>query len=548
MTSIYSIFAVTIISIGLLFFGVFLTHSGKLTSFINFLIVMYFSYYLWLENSGVFMRLDRVDTLDSLAIIQNDSLYFRFFIFYTTLILIIFFIGITDRFFMSKTSIYEFPVLILFLFFGGLFALSLHTFMDIFLGLEIVTLASYVLITFERQNRFSTYAGIQYFILGSLPSAMLLIAFGLFYLQSGSVALQDLDMLFNTITPGSSMIEANDAAFLFNNVVQNTSENIEPSSWYLFNTDVNFFSSSQFNNILESINPENSMVIRGIFFLFFNFFFKLTAAPFHTWAPSVYGQAPLASVAFLSIYSKAMVFFLIYKLMNSFLHMFSFITFTIFMIVGGLSLLTGMRGAFSEKRIKPFFVYSSMGHVGFMLVGLALGTIEGATATFHYLLVYILSSFVMWFTLITMNRTTIKLNQFSKLKEMNPILALFFAFLIFSRSGIPPFAGFFIKLDILAAIMESSHFFVVYFLFFCTVASFFYYLRLIKIRYFDTPDKAISLDNAISFSGIYSSEASVHNVYRFWIISVIRLILATYRFIMQKPMLMIGMEILSSLF
>jgi len=176
------------------------------------------------------MRLDRVDTLDSLAIIQNDSLYFRFFIFYTTLILIIFFMGITDRFFMSKTSIYEFPVLILFLFFGGLFALSLHTFMDIFLGLEIVTLASYVLITFERQNRFSTYAGIQYFILGSLPSAMLLIAFGLFYLQSGSVALQDLDMLFNTITPGSSIIEANDAAFLFNNVIQNTSENIEPSS------------------------------------------------------------------------------------------------------------------------------------------------------------------------------------------------------------------------------------------------------------------------------------------------------------------------------
>ncbi len=114
-----------------------------------------------------------------------------------------------------------------------------------------------------------------------------------------------------------------------------------------------------------------------------------------------------------------------------------------------------------------------------------------------------------------MNRTTIKLNQFAKLKEMNPLLALFFAFLIFSRSGIPPFAGFFIKLDILAAIRESSHFFVVYFLFFCTVASFFYYLRLIKIRYFDTQDKAISLDNAISFSGIYSSEASVHNVYRF---------------------------------
>jgi len=96
--------------------------------------------------------------------------------------------------------------------------------MDIFLGLEIVTLASYVLITFERQNRFSTYAGIQYFILGSLPSAMLLIAFGLFYLQGGSVAIQDLDMLFNTISQVSPL-ESNSISFLFNSIAINA--NIE---------------------------------------------------------------------------------------------------------------------------------------------------------------------------------------------------------------------------------------------------------------------------------------------------------------------------------
>jgi len=158
------------------------------------------------------------NNLDSLESIQNDSLYFRFFIFYSTLILIIFFIGITDRYFLSKIAIFEFPILILFLFFGGIFALSLHTFIDIFLGLEIVTLASYVLITFERQNRFSTYAGIQYFILGSLPSARLLISFGLFYLQSGSVALQDLDILFNVVTPLSILDETNDIVFIFNNI------------------------------------------------------------------------------------------------------------------------------------------------------------------------------------------------------------------------------------------------------------------------------------------------------------------------------------------
>jgi NADH-quinone oxidoreductase subunit N len=170
------------------------------------------------------MRQDLVNTIESLANIQDDSLYFRFFIFYSTLTLIIFFMGISDRFILSKRSIYEFPVLILFLFLGGLFALSLHTLIDIFLGLEIVTLASYVLITFERQNRFSTYAGIQYFILGSLPSARLLISFGLFYLQSGSIALQDLDILFNTVSLASSLVQYDDTSFIFNTISNNINE------------------------------------------------------------------------------------------------------------------------------------------------------------------------------------------------------------------------------------------------------------------------------------------------------------------------------------
>jgi len=544
MTSFYSFFAVAIISIGLLFFGVFLTHSGKLTYFINFLIMRYFSYYLWLENSGIFLNIS--EKVISIIPVE-DSLYFRCFIFYSTIILIIFFSGIIDRYFLSKISIFEFPILILFLFFGGLCALSLNNFRDIFLGLEIVTLASYVLITFERQNRFSTYAGIQYFILGSLPSARLLIAFGLFYRQGGSVALQDLDMLFNTITPSSSMLEQNETRFRLYNTYN--VENISNSStWYRFHFESNFFDSYKFIEILETINPENSLRIRGIFFLFFNFFFKLTAAPFHVWAPSVYGKAPIVSVAFLSIYSKARVFFLIFKLMNGFLHTFSFIIFILFRGIGLLTITTGIVGAFSEKRIKSFFVYSSMGHVGFRLVGLALGTIEGATAAFHYLFVYILTSFVRWFILLTINRNTSKLNQFSSLKETHPQLAIFFAFLIFSRSGIPPLAGFFIKLDILAAVIESSHYSIIYILFLCTVVSFFYYLRLIKIMYFDTSDKDRQISDIISFSNAYASELSVPNVYRFWRVSFISIFLCFYRFIIQKPALFILSEILTTLY
>jgi len=543
MTSIYSIFSVATISIALLFVGVFLAHSGKLTYFVNYLIARYFAYYLWLENSGIFIRFEITNTVNSFASIQEDSLYFRYFIFYSTLILIIFFIGISDRFFRSKTSLYEFPILILFLFFGGLFTLSLHTFIDIFLGLEIVTLASYVLITLERQNRFSTYAGIQYFILGSLPSARLLIAFGLFYLQGGSIALQDLDILFNNIINVSEPVEINEVISLFSSVESPLTE-IKTSTWFISNNDTNFFN---FNSILESVSVENSLIIIGICFLFFNFFFKLTAAPFHVWAPSVYGKAPIASVAFLSIYSKIIVFFLRYKLINSFLHRFNFITFFSLIIIGILTLIMGIIGAFSEKRIKPFFVYSSIGHVGFMLVGISLGTLDGTIATFHYLLVYILSSFVIWFILIIINRNTIKLSQFSSLKNINPLLAIFFAFLIFSRSGIPPFAGFFIKFDVLAAVINSSHFLVTYALFICTILSFFYYLRLIKIIYFDTPETSGTGVDRISFSDTYVSEYQVQNVYRLWVIATIIIILTFYIFMRQKPRFMLNLDLISSL-
>jgi len=109
----------------------------------------------------------------------------------------------------------------------------------------------------------------------------------------------------------------------------------------------------------------------------------------------VYGKAPIASVAFLSIYSKVLIFFLMFKLLNSFLHIFSSITLLIFFFVGRFSVFVGIIGAFSEKRIKSFFVYSSRGHVGFMLIGLGLNTLEGSVATFSYLIVYVLSSFII---------------------------------------------------------------------------------------------------------------------------------------------------------
>ncbi len=180
-----------------------------------------------------------------------------------------------------------------------------------------------------------------------------------------------------------------------------------------------------------------------------------------------------------------MVLFFLFKLFNTFLHVFSFYVFVLFIVCGLFSILAGRIGAFTEKYIKRFFVYSSRGHVGFRLVGLALYTQEGMSSTFHYLAIYILSSFFRWFLLLYMGRSTIYLTNFASLKDTDPYLAFAFAFIIFSMSGIPPLGGFYIKFEVLSALIETSHFFINYILFFFTVASFFYYLRVIKILFFD---------------------------------------------------------------
>lgn len=547
-TTAFPFFALAFVATTFLLVSVFYAHTGILTQFLHRLGFVYLVYYLWLENSSIVFNFVSVNCEAFLELTQEDSLFFHLFFIYSTLTLAVFFFGVADRYFLSKAARLEFPILLLFLHFGGLFAMRMHTFIDLLIALERVTLASYVFVTFERQNRFSTYAGVQYFILGSLPSARLLLSFSLFYLQSGSRAFQDLDLFFNTVydfSMGSSEFKLDYLADA-GKLSEYTTEVALSAYMDQSNIFMDIFPMNQIEVLCSAINPINSISIIALIFLFFNFFFKITAAPFHIWAPSVYGKAPIASVTFLSIYSKLLIFFIRFKLINSFLHVFASMTTPIFIGVGILSIFVGIVGAFSEKIIKSFFVYSSIGHVGFRLIGLGLNTLEGASATFTYLVVYICSSFVRWFILLMRGRSNNHISHFSSLKSSNPVLAIIFAFLIFSISGIPPLGGFFIKLDILSARLDNSHFFTTYVLFIFTVISFFYYLRIVKIRFFDTQDNVRSL-SPISFSRLFDSEYPRY-AGRIWIMSVIIIFLAFYLVFIQKPLRAIQYEVLSVLY
>lgn len=549
------------ISTILLTIGLFIPHTGAFTAFLHRLGGAYFLFSMWTRGHGSFLRSSSIFEFVSFDLLIEDSVYFRLFFLYSTFFIGVFFIGRSTRFLLSKRTPREFPLLVLFMHLGGLFLLRFSTFIDLLLALEIVTLASYVLVSFERQNRFSTYAGIQYFLVGSVPSARLLLGFSFFYLQGGSLVLQDLDLLFSAYVNNFSFIVDGNAyntladSFFSSNTAHSEDYSIINITSQFDMANQPFFNLRDRDQVLSisASNAATTLSFRGFFLLCFNLLFKLTAAPFHFWAPSVYGKAPIASITFLSIYSKIRVFFFLYLLLTGFLHFASTLLLPFFIFCGLLSLLIGRIGAFTEKLIKRFFVFSSRGHVGFRLAGFALSSYEGFTSVFHYLPVYRLSSVLRWFILLSRGREKVFLIQFSDLKLESPILAIFFAFLLFSRSGIPPFAGFFVKLDILSALFDSSQFLVNYIFFFFTVASFFYYLRVIKIIYFDaaiSQKNSISTGHSLSFSTIKSTIAQEvpKSETQYWIRSSIFLFLSLYILIIQKPFFLLQNDRLLSHF
>ena len=524
-----SFLQIGLIGIFLLFLIIFFPKNSRASLVINKFLSFFILFSLWDIKLSHNVRYENT-SMSEILLNQGNFFFFNLVLFYVFVIMFLFFFGILDRSFISNSGDMEFTILICFIFISSLMIFKEHNFLDIILSLEVITLASYVIVAFEKKNRFSTYAGIQYFVLGSLPSGMLVLGAGLQYDQWGSLMLEDIDVLLSKVSIFNfedyfyDIFKNNPIMIEQQNIIETYANKIEINDinkYLIWNNQEYLYLRSK-NNILTFTT------IIALCLIFFNFLFKVTSAPFHVWAPSIYGKAPIASVTFLSIFSKVIIFFLMFKILSIFSFGYSLVLTPFLLFCGVLSVIFGMIGAFTEKVIKRFFVYSSMSHVGFMLVGLSLLNLEGAVATFHYLPVYVISSFIMWFILLYMGKETKFLTQFKYLKNTDFMCAIIFSFLIFSMSGIPPLGGFFIKLDVLLVLLESSRFYLNYVLFILTVASFFYYLRIIKIMFFD-------VDNTVE-------KKKARNEERLWIISVLFLVLLFYIIIVQKPLFFIQKE------
>jgi len=353
-------------------------------------------------------------------------------------------IGAAATLFMGISSMrsdnlnrFEYPVLLVLATLGMFMMVSANGLIALYVGIELQSLALYVVAAFKRDSLRSSEAGLKYFVLGALSSGMLLYGASLIYGFSGTVSYAALGEVLGEGAPLG--------------------------------------------------------VIIGLVFFMAGMAFKISAVPFHMWTPDVYEGAPTPATAFLAAAPKvAAVAMLVRALMEAFpgiLAEWQQIVF--FMAVA--STLLGAFAAIGQNNFKRLMAYSSIGHVGFMLIGLAAGTEEGVRGVLIYLTVYVAMTIGTFACILTMRRAegpVESIDDLAGLSRNQPILAIVLAILMFSLAGIPPFAGFFAKYFVFLAAIEAGLYVLSVIGVLASVVGAYYYLRVIKVMYFDEPAAA----------------------------------------------------------
>jgi NADH-quinone oxidoreductase subunit N len=334
---------------------------------------------------------------------------------------------------------FEFPILIVFSIFAIMVLLSANDLITFYLSIELQSLCLYVLAAFKKDSQFSSEAGLKYFVLGAFSSSIILFGMSLIYGFSGSTNFDEISKIVTCTT--NSQLEL-------------------PYTLQL-----------------------------GLVFLICGFLFKLTAVPFHVWSPDVYEGSPMVTTIYFSTIPKLAIFGLFAKVLFTTFFNLHYIWQPLLNNVAGLTIVFASLAALYQKKVKRFLAYSSISHVGYMLIGLSTGTITGLHAFFLYILIYLITMFTFFGLFIslqkTKNKTLIYLTDLLFLNNVNPLTKLALIVSLFSMASIPPLMGFFAKFYILFAAVETNQYFLVALAVLCSTLSAFYYIRIIKIINFE---------------------------------------------------------------
>src|ERR1700751_61559 len=333
----------------------------------------------------------------------------------------------------ASRHIFEYAILVLLSTLGMMVLISAGDLISLYLGLELMSLALYVVAASNRDNVKSTEAGLKYFVLGALSSGMLLYGASLVYGFTGTVS---------------------------------------------------------FAGIAHSAAEGGPGLIFGLVFLFAGFCFKVSAVPFHMWTPDVYEGAPTPVTAFFAAAPKVAG---IAMFVRAAVMAFPGITSQwqqIVVFVSIASMALGSFAAIGQRNFKRLMAYSSIGHMGFALVGLAAGTSEGVQGVLVYIAIYVPMTLGVFAVILSMRRATgmvESIDQLAGLSRTHPTMAFFLAMLLFSMAGVPPLAGFFAKFYVFLAAIKAGLYLLAVLGVVTSVVGAYYYLAIVKLMYFDEP-------------------------------------------------------------
>ena len=338
----------------------------------------------------------------------------------------------------NKLDKFEYPIIILLSVLGMFFMVSANDLILFYLGLELQSLSLYILASIDRDNLRSTESGIKYFVLSALSSGLLLYGCSLLY---------------------------------------------------------GFTGSTNFELIASQLNRENTGAIFAMVFILVGLAFKISAVPFHMWTPDVYEGAPTSITSYFAVVPKVAGLALLIKFMNV---PFSNILLewqTIIIFLSIASMILGAVAAMVQKNFKRLLAYSSIGHIGYALAGVATGAITGYQSAIVYISIYVvmnIGAFSCLYLLKKDSQYKENINDLSGISKKHPLLAVSLLIILFSLAGVPPLGGFFAKFYVFVAVLEKEMYTLAIIGLLTTVMSAFYYLKIIKTIYFD--DSLVSFE------------------------------------------------------
>jgi len=329
----------------------------------------------------------------------------------------------------------EFYALGLFAVVGMMILISAHNFLTVYLGLELLSLSLYAMVAMQRDSSTASEAAMKYFILGAIASGMLLYGISMIYGATGSLDLATVSQVVAT-------------------------------------------------------KQDNIILIFGLVFLIIGIAFKLGAVPFHMWVPDVYHGAPTAVTLFIATAPKLAAFAMLMRVLVDGLGPLHTQWQDMLILLIILSMGVGNIVAIAQANIKRMLAYSTISHIGFLMLGVITGAAAGYSASMFYALVYVLMSLGAFGMIILLSRNGFeadKLDDFKGLNDRSPWYAFLMLILMFSMAGVPPFLGFWAKWSVLEQVVASDMVWLAAISVGFSVIGAFYYLRLIKLMYFDKP-------------------------------------------------------------